>query len=492
MLPGMQWEIPYARELIAPTNRLAAAARESGAKVIWLQMTLEQESERWSVYFDFIRRGKDKAKDIKTLSRGTEGHALHKDLDVQAGDIIVEKTRYSAFIQGSSELDNVLKRAGIDTLIMVGTVTNGCCECTARDAMMLNYKVIFVSDGNAARTDEEHNGALSNILRNFGDVISTDQVIERLERAHAAQSLLPRSLQPVSLKARSCDLTCRGVQQPSFFCRRSWSSSYCWRRRFSICLGYGFLDTQYGQDQIEGVTLAHYRKVLSDPFFLRIFAKTLLLSALTTAVVSVFGYALAHFIWRQRRWRALFVSLAVSPLLVSIVVSSYGWMVILGNNGIINRLLLALGAANSPVKLIYTDAAIVVGLVHITLPFMILSILAALERIDEFLPEAASTLGANPIQVLRHVILPLALPGFAAGTTVVFCLSMSAYVTPAVLGGSGPNFITTLIYNEFITQLNWPVGAALASLLLLISLSIVFGYIRFMSRLNVGSAKAET
>ena len=257
-------------------------------------------------------------------------------------------------------------------------------------------------------------------------------------------------------------------------------------------LGYGFLDTQYGQGQIEGVTLAHYRKVLSDPFFLRIFAKTLLLSALTTAVVSVFGYALAHFIWRQRRWRALFVSLAVSPLLVSIVVSSYGWMVILGNNGIINRMLLALGAANSPVKLIYTDAAIVVGLVHITLPFMILSILAALERIDEFLPEAASTLGANPIQVLRHVILPLALPGFAAGTTVVFCLSMSAYVTPAVLGGSGPNFITTLIYNEFITQLNWPVGAALASLLLLISLSIVFGYIRFMSPLNVGSAKVAT
>ena len=257
-------------------------------------------------------------------------------------------------------------------------------------------------------------------------------------------------------------------------------------------LGYGFLDTQYGQGQIEGVTLAHYRKVLSDPFFLRIFAKTLLLSALTTAVVSVFGYALAHFIWRQRRWRALFVSLAVSPLLVSIVVSSYGWMVILGNNGIINRMLLALGATNSPLKLIYTDAAIVVGLVHITLPFMILSILAALERIDEFLPEAASTLGANPIQVLRHVILPLALPGFAAGTTVVFCLSMSAYVTPAVLGGSGPNFITTLIYNEFITQLNWPVGAALASLLLLISLSIVFGYIHFMSRLNVGSAKAGT
>lgn len=252
-------------------------------------------------------------------------------------------------------------------------------------------------------------------------------------------------------------------------------------------LGYGFLDTQYGQERIDGLTLAHYQKVLGDPFYLRVFAKTLMLSALSTAIVSVFGYTLAHFIWRQRRWRALFMSLALSPLLVSIVVSSYGWMVLLGNNGIINQALQAIGVTSGPIKLIHTDAAIVVGLVHITLPFMILSILAALERIDELLPEAASTLGANPIQVLWHVVLPLALPGFAAGTTVVFCLSMSAYVTPAVLGGSGPNFITTLIYNEFITQLAWPVGAALASLLLLISLSIVFGYIRFMSRLNAGA-----
>jgi putative spermidine/putrescine transport system permease protein len=143
--------------------------------------------------------------------------------------------------------------------------------------------------------------------------------------------------------------------------------------------------------------------------------------------------------------------------------------------------------------LIYTDAAIVVGLTHITLPFMVLSIAAALERIENVLPEAAATLGANSWQVLRYVILPLALPGFAAGTTIVFCLSLSAYVTPTVLGGSGPNFITTLIYNEFITQLRWPVGAALAFILLAVSLTAVFIQIRVMARIGrVGKAEGAS
>lgn len=249
-------------------------------------------------------------------------------------------------------------------------------------------------------------------------------------------------------------------------------------------LSFGFFASPSGRELSGAVTLQNYRTVLSDPFYLRVFGKTLFLSALTTAIVSLFGYCLAHFIWRQKRWRGFFVILALSPLLISIVISSYGWMVILGNNGIINRALLTLGVTSGPIKLIYTDAAIVLGLVHITLPFMTLSILAALERIDEILPEAAATLGANPARVLRHVLLPLALPGVAAGTTIVFCLSMSAYVTPAVLGGSGPNFITTLIYNEFITQLNWPIGAVLASILLVLSLSIVFAYIHIMSGLG--------
>ncbi len=199
MLPKAAWEIPYARELVPNVNNLAGAARAAGAKVIWLQMTLENEGERWNVYFDYMRRAKNKAEDIKALSRGNPGHALYADLDVQPTDVIVEKTRFSAFIQGSSNLDPILRELGIDTLIVVGTVTNGCCESTARDAMMLNYKIIFVSDGNAARSDEEHNAALSNILRNFGDVVSTDEAVARLEHAssdsrdHAKSWLRPTS-----------------------------------------------------------------------------------------------------------------------------------------------------------------------------------------------------------------------------------------------------------------------------------------------------------
>lgn len=184
MVPGMPWEIPYARAIVPNVNRLAAITRMAGAQVVWLKMTLENEADRWSVYFDYIRRAKNKQQDIKVLSRDGIGHALYADLEVHPTDMIVEKTRFSAFIQGSSNLDSILRDLGIDTLIIAGTVTNGCCECTARDAMMLNYKIIFISDGNAARSDEEHNGALSNILRNFGDVVSTDEAIARIERAH--------------------------------------------------------------------------------------------------------------------------------------------------------------------------------------------------------------------------------------------------------------------------------------------------------------------
>ena len=150
-----------------PTNRLAAATRKAGARVIWLQMTLEQESERWSVYFDFIRRGKDKAKDIKTLSRGTEATPCTRTSMCRQGISASRKRATAPSFRDRPSWTMFSGRAGLDTLIIVGTVTNGCCECTARDAMMLNYKVIFVSDANAARTDEEHNGAVVKYFAQF-------------------------------------------------------------------------------------------------------------------------------------------------------------------------------------------------------------------------------------------------------------------------------------------------------------------------------------
>jgi ureidoacrylate peracid hydrolase len=180
MLPDMPAEIPYAREIVPNVNRLAAAVRGVGGKVVWIKMTVQDETARWSVYFDHFMSPERRGSVLKALSRGDRGHALHADLDVQSADLVVEKTRYSAFIQGSSDLDRILRGLGIDTVIIAGTVTNVCCESSARDAMMLNYKTVLVSDANAARTDEEHNATLASILQVFGDVFTTDEVIARL------------------------------------------------------------------------------------------------------------------------------------------------------------------------------------------------------------------------------------------------------------------------------------------------------------------------
>jgi ureidoacrylate peracid hydrolase len=176
MLPGMPVEVPAARGIVPNVNRLAAAVRKVAGKVVWVKMTLVGQRETWSVYFDADSR--DAA--VAEMTPGSKGYELHAELDVRDEDLIVEKNRYSAFIQGASDIDAKLRALGIDTVVIVGALTNVCCESSARDAMMLNYKVAFVSDANAAINDTEHNGTLTSIARVFGDVASADEVIARL------------------------------------------------------------------------------------------------------------------------------------------------------------------------------------------------------------------------------------------------------------------------------------------------------------------------
>jgi ureidoacrylate peracid hydrolase len=186
MLPGMPAAVRNVCDIVPNVNRLAAAVRGAGGTVVWVKMTLDGERERWNVFFDHFASATYSAAELKSLSRGDPGHELHADLDVVPADLVVEKTRFSAFIQGSSDLDGILRRHGIDTVLIVGTVTNTCCESSARDAMMLNYKTIVVSDANAAHSDEEHNATLTNIIRIFGDVLTTDEVVAHLQRDRAA------------------------------------------------------------------------------------------------------------------------------------------------------------------------------------------------------------------------------------------------------------------------------------------------------------------
>jgi ureidoacrylate peracid hydrolase len=180
MLPGQPSEIPVARAIVPNVNRLAKATRAAGGKVVWIKMTLNDQTDKWSVFFDHFMSPTRRGAVIEALARGSHGQALHADLDVQPGDLQVEKTRFSAFIQGSSDLDRILKSLGIDSIIVVGTLSNVCCESTVRDAMMLNYKAVMVSDANAARTDAEHNATLISMLQVFADVVTTDEVIARL------------------------------------------------------------------------------------------------------------------------------------------------------------------------------------------------------------------------------------------------------------------------------------------------------------------------
>ena len=183
MLPGVAHSpCLMAQEIVPNINRLAQAVRETGGTVVWIKTSYPAETlQSWSVLYGMIGpAGTEKR--ARALTEGSKGHELWPELEVKPADLTVIKNRYSAFIQGSSDLAAVLRARGLDTLLITGTVTNVCCESTARDAMMLNFKTVMISDGNAAVTDEDHNASLSNFYLTFGDVMSTDLAIEFLWR----------------------------------------------------------------------------------------------------------------------------------------------------------------------------------------------------------------------------------------------------------------------------------------------------------------------
>ncbi|MCK8784270.1 ABC transporter permease [Roseomonas sp. NAR14] len=214
------------------------------------------------------------------------------------------------------------------------------------------------------------------------------------------------------------------------------------------------------------LTLRNYARLL-DWFYFSVLLRTLWVSAVTTAISTVLGVAVAHSLWRTPpHRRGLLVVVVLAPLLVSIVARTFGWMLLLGDQGLVNAVLLRLGLVEAPLHLMFTQGAVIVGLVHVFLPFMVLSVLAAYDRIDPAIPEAAGTLGAGPFTVFRETILPLLNPGIAAGVTIVFSLAMSSYVTPALMGGSGAGVLTTLIYQQLVVTYDWHFAAALVAVLL--------------------------
>jgi len=172
-----------AASIVPNINRLASGMRARGVPVIWIQMNMADGPDapsKFPVYHDYFFSDERRAAHKSGLTEGSHGHAIVPELDVQPSETIVQKTRFSALIQGSSNLDEVLKGLGVENIIVTGTLTNICCESTARDGMMIGYRAVMVSDANASRTDEDHIAGLMSIYQSFGDVRTTDEVLDEL------------------------------------------------------------------------------------------------------------------------------------------------------------------------------------------------------------------------------------------------------------------------------------------------------------------------
>ena len=177
--PGAVAEIPVAREIVPNINRLAGALRRAGGTVVWIISTYGPGAERdWTTFFNFIITGETSDRFRLAFQEGKPEHTLWRELDRHPDDLTVSKNRLTPFVDPSQALERSLRLRGVDMALVVGTVTNVCCECTARDAAMLNFKTIMISDANASRNDAEHNATLSIFLQAFGGVISTDEAIE--------------------------------------------------------------------------------------------------------------------------------------------------------------------------------------------------------------------------------------------------------------------------------------------------------------------------
>ncbi|WP_029003080.1 ABC transporter permease [Azorhizobium doebereinerae] len=231
-------------------------------------------------------------------------------------------------------------------------------------------------------------------------------------------------------------------------------------------------------------TTRHYERILEDPFYFEVMWTTVRIGLWTTAITLLLGYPLAHLMARvkSRSLHALLLMAVLMPMLTGIVVRTFAWMALLSDKGVVNQLLQGLGFA--PMQLMYNEFGIVLGLVHIYLPFMILTLTGVIGRIDERLEQAAQNLGASPIRAFVEVTLPLSVPGILAGSLLVFALAISAYVTPILMGGFQIMTLPILIYQQISANFNIGFAAALGMVLLALSLVLVVAYNHILAALS--------
>lgn len=232
------------------------------------------------------------------------------------------------------------------------------------------------------------------------------------------------------------------------------------------------------------VTLANYLQFIGDPYHLAIVLRTFALALVVTLLTAFIGYPVAWYLaWSESRFKHLIFLAVVFPLLVSIVVRTIGWTILLGNEGLVNSILVSLGIVREPLRLMQSFWSVVVGMTHILLPFMVLSIYSVLGKIDRSLIESAGVLGASPVRTFTQVVFPLSIQGVGAGSVIVFCLCVGAYITPTWLGRGHVTVMSMSIFEQMVVTVEWPLGAAASTLLTLATLAVLVVYALFVKRM---------
>jgi putative spermidine/putrescine transport system permease protein len=240
----------------------------------------------------------------------------------------------------------------------------------------------------------------------------------------------------------------------------------------AILFRYSFNQFRPRVMMVEAFTLENYIKFFTDPFYVAVFFTTLRVALICTAICLILGFPLAYVLARtQTRFKNVLIMLVVLPLFVGNAVRAAGWMTLFGSRGALNSALIGLGLIDQPLQIMFTEIAVIIGIIAVNLPYMVLTLQSVLEGIERSVEEAAFSLGADPLRMFRRVLVPLALPGIIAGVILTFILGMNAYATPVLLGGPQFKMMGPLVYGQFRLN-NWPFGAAIAFVLMTATLGL--------------------
>lgn len=242
---------------------------------------------------------------------------------------------------------------------------------------------------------------------------------------------------------------------------------------FNEFAGAGRIGSEY--------TLENWLELASDPYYMGALLKTCRIALIATFVCAVLGYPVAYFIWQASpAKRVALVTLMIVPFWISFIIRTFSWVYILGDRGLINYSLMSLGITSEPIKILYTEIAVLIGLVHFLLPYMVMNILVGLDNVDQNVLHAARSLGASEVDAFRKITLPLSKSGLWAGSMLTFVLAAGSYITPTILGGPNDFLFANLVSDAINSQLNWPMGATLSVTMLIILGSVTLLFVRFM------------